>query len=79
MFTRYTCIYTIYTPNTPPNTLYTPPIYTPYIHPLYTMYRYVCVGTAGIINDGDQGVAPHVWVMTRESTSKVCVGCTRLY
>ena len=30
----------------------------------------MCVGTAGIVNDGDTANAPHVWVMTRESTSK---------
>ena len=33
MYTRYTCIYTLYTPNTPLNILETP-IYTPY--PIYT-------------------------------------------
>ena len=32
MYTRYTCIYTIYTSNAPLNTLY-----TPHIHPLYAL------------------------------------------
>ena len=37
MYTRYTCIYTIYTPlYAPLNTLYTP-LYTPYIHPIYAL------------------------------------------
>ena len=43
MCTQYTYIYTIYTPNTPLNTLQTPSkhpiyaLYTPYIHHIYTL------------------------------------------
>eukprot|EP00947_MAST-08B_sp_MAST-8B-sp1_P004667 g4667.t1 len=31
---------------------------------------YVCVGQAMITNDGDDELTPHVWIMTRESTSE---------
>ena len=54
MDTRYTCIYTIYTPNTPLYTLYTPYIhpiytpYTPYIHTIYTPAHRPCRVTPGL-------------------------------
>ena len=43
MYTRYTCIYTIYTPNTPLNTLCTPFIHTVYTQnsPLHGRYDIV--------------------------------------
>ena len=42
MYTHHACIFTIYTPNTPLNTLY-----TPYLRPIYALYAVLMTGEVG--------------------------------